>query len=496
MCLLNGITLDLTIDGVTGFVRLKNCWGRQWGDDGHILISIADLAAMIHLEDSLLPIPAASALRPSVRQDVATDGSPYGPHEVRFEQSSIGGDLATQRDTVGAAAYAEAIARGIQHVETKAPLTIGIKGAWGAGKTSLMRMIRDRLEWPGLDGSSEDLRRIHLTTQTVKRVADPKKSSLQGPKGLAEVTDLAILKKLRADSTADAAQPSARRDGGPELRAELGKAGTARPDDDDRWRPTVWFNPWMYQTGDQVWAGLAHEIIRQVTQRMTRGEQEYFWLHLNLKRVDEQAVRRKIYGLVLNSVVPWAICGLVALVAGIVILAVGSAAWLGTSFTLIGSAVVLAGSGVSGWNALRSKVTAGLSALVRPATSVGRSTSGQLAGLYEEVIQNPDYRAKSGFLYLVQTDIQRVLDLIATPDRPLVIFVDDLDRCSPGTVVQVIEAINIFVAGAYPNSIFVIAMEPEMVAAHIEAAYADLVQKLEETSGRTTQLPALGWRFL
>ena len=47
--LLNGVTLDLTIDGVTGFVRLKNCWGRQWGDDGQILVSIADLAATMQL---------------------------------------------------------------------------------------------------------------------------------------------------------------------------------------------------------------------------------------------------------------------------------------------------------------------------------------------------------------------------------------------------------------------------------------------------------------
>lgn len=71
------------------------------------------------------------------------------------------------------------------------------------------------------------------------------------------------------------------------------------------------------------------------------------------------------------------------------------------------------------------------------------------------------------------------------------VFVDDLDRCSPGTVVQVIEAINLFLAGEYPNSIFVIAMEPAMVAAHIETAYSGLVAALADTSP-----PSLGWRFL
>jgi len=492
--LLNGIALDLTIGGVTGFVRLKNCWGRYWGDSGHILISLDDLTATMHLEYSLLPIPAASVLRPGVRQDVATDGPPYGPREVRFEQSSIGGDVATRRDTVGAAAYAEAIAAGIQHPETKPPLTIGIKGAWGAGKTSLMRMIRDRLEWPLMDGSSEELRKIRLTTSTVRKLASSTKETSASPDGLSEVTYGAILAKLRARSRAD----GARRDAADELplRAELGKAGAATPDDDDRWRPTVWFNPWMYQTGDQVWAGLAYEIIRQVTERMTRGEREHFWLHLNLRRVDEQAVRRRIYALVLNSVLPWAVCGMLALIAGFVILATGSVGWLGTILTSAGAVIAVAGSGVTGWKVLSSKASSALSALTRPTVALGRSVSGQTAGLYQDIVLNPDYRTQSGFLYLVQTDIQRVLDLVATPERPLVIFVDDLDRCSPGTVVQVIEAINIFVAGAYPNSIFVIAMEPEMVAAHIEAAYSDLVQKLDETRNRTSQLPGLGWRFL
>ena len=39
-------------------------------------------------------------------------------------------------------------------------------------------------------------------------------------------------------------------------------------------------------------------------------------------------------------------------------------------------------------------------------------------------------------------------------------------------------------------------MEPEMVAAHVEAAYGNLVEKLEQTSGTTAQSFDLGWRFL
>src|SRR5262249_51981494 len=43
---------------------------------------------------------------------------------------------------------------------------------------------------------------------------------------------------------------------------------------------------------------------------------------------------------------------------------------------------------------------------------------------------------------------------------------------------------------------FVIAMEPEMVAAHIEAAYASLVHQLAEAGSTVVTGPGLGWRFL
>ena len=532
--LLNGIALDLTLDGVTGFVRFKNTWGRGWGDRGQALLSIADLSTVMSLEGSFLPIPAAAVLRSGVRQDTATDEGPtawgpaaasaavsgaalseapdseapvseapdseapvaqaptVAPEPVRFEQSSISGDQSTRRDTLGAAAYAEAIARGIQHPETKAPLTIGIKAPWGAGKTSLMRMIRDRLEFPGLDGSSENPREIHLTPRAAKMVATSREDAVRGVGDLGEMTNKAVLRKLRR-TTADSGTKDAA-----ELKARPGKAGTpVAPEDERRWRPTVWFNPWMYQTGDQVWAGLANEIINQVTDRMSRREREHFWLHLNRKRIDEQAVRRKIYSLVLGHVIPYAIFGLVLLTGGIVLLAAGRTAWLGGAFALAGPAAALVGGGFAARRTLSSRVGSGLSGLIQPATAAQGFAAGELPGAYAEVVASPDYRAQSGYFYLVQTDVKRVLDLVATDKRPLVIFVDDLDRCSPSTVVQVIEAINIFVAGDYTNCMFVIAMEPEMVAAHIEAAYSDLVSKLDQTStGRASALPSLGWRFL
>jgi hypothetical protein len=232
----------------------------------------------------------------------------------------------------------------------------------------------------------------------------------------------------------------------------------------------------MYQTGEQVWAGLAHEIITQVTERMPRAERERFWLELNVRRVDEQAVRRRIYALVLERVLPWALGGLLTVVAGLGLLAVDAVVGAGLIALGPGGVAVLAATQLR--RVLAAPPSGALAELVAPAT--------------EQMIHSPDYGSQTGVFYLLQADLQRVLDLVATSRRPLIVFVDDLDRCSPGTVVQVIEAINLFLAGQYPNCIFVIAMEPDMVAAHVEAAYGNLAQRLEQHGAAFE----LGWRFL
>ncbi|HUC00022.1 MAG TPA: P-loop NTPase fold protein [Solirubrobacterales bacterium] len=491
--LLNGVQPNLKIGGVTGFVRFKNSWGTGWGDGGHALISIEDLrAASLEI---LLPIPPANALSPNLRQEMATEGAPYSQRQRVFERSGFDSDLWTRRDTVGAKTYADAIARGIQHLETKPPLTIGIKGAWGSGKTSLMRMIRDRLEWPDREGTADELRPIHLTRESTDQIAAPKRRLLPwGSRSRPRVTNREVLKEAKKAQASDIDPPHS--DGKrPKLEAELKPPSDRAARNEPRWRPTVWFNPWAYQTGEQIWAGLAHEIIEQITARMSRWERERFWLHLNVKRIDEQAVRRRLYGLILSRIVPFAVTGLVLLVAGLVLIAAGRLEALGTILALGGPGALLAGMAFSSLRVLGSGLGTDLAGLVQPAGGIGRFAGEQLAGAYEDAVEKPDYRAQSGALYLVQCDIQRVLDLVATPDRPLVIFVDDLDRCSPNSVVQVIEAVNLFVAGAYPNTIFVIAMEPEMVAAHVEAVYGDLVEKLD-SSGAAGQAFDLGWRFL
>jgi KAP family P-loop domain/NB-ARC domain len=431
-----------------------------------------------------------------------------------FEPDSrIARDFWTADDTLGYAQYADAIASFIRHQETRPPLTIGVKAPWGAGKTSLMRMVQERLDPPS-DRATWTPTRLRLSGRSRRSLADDGPLSVSAPQRRRGRSPAATSEQGQARKPVTVLELLRRATRGPGAsEADLEALGVEPPASERLgqrrdWRPTVWFNPWMYQSGEQVWAGLAHEIITQVSGRMEPGDRERFWLELNLRRVDRQAVRRRIYRLLAERFVPLALAlGVAVGVVG----AMGIVAWLlpatrhvlrplSATLLSLGTVGTLADGVRRGLRFFREEAAGQFRRLVGEPSLTAATTTRKLVldeqatGSFDALVRDPDYQARLGFLYLVQTDMKRVLDLVATERRPLVVFVDDLDRCSPSTVAQVIEAINLFLAGEFPNCVFVLAVEPAVVAAHVEVAYKDLVTSLggQPHGGRSS----LGWRFL
>jgi hypothetical protein len=351
----------------------------------------------------------------------------------------VDSDLWSEEDRLGYEAYARTIASLITHKETRPPLTIGIKAPWGAGKTTLMKRVQHLL-----DGYAElsEAGGTEILQDLISRVT--LQELLRALKGGVKPV------KLR------------------EKRSEQGKAyGLPQ-------RITVWFNAWKYQTSEQIWAGMAHCIIAQVTARMDFKDRELFWLRLHARRVSPDAVRRKVYLAIFKYVLPYlVIFALVAL--GALILPV---AWYYRFGAIVLSLVPAA---LASWRKYRDKA----SETVR------------------DLVNEPDYEGRMGYLHLVESDIRKVLELASAASRtdgnpngdPLVIFVDDLDRCEPNKVAEVVQAINLFLCGDYPNCIFVLGMEPGMVAAALEVANQDVIQKAEEM-GLVDRTAPVGWRFM
>ncbi|HRV96892.1 MAG TPA: P-loop NTPase fold protein, partial [Anaerolineae bacterium] len=99
----------------------------------------------------------------------------------------------------------------------------------------------------------------------------------------------------------------------------------------------------------------------------------------------------------------------------------------------------------------------------------------------QDYFNRPNYQEKSSFFNQFQADFKRVIDMVTQKGRwPLVIFIDDLDRCEPPKPVEIVEAINLLLDSKY--CVFIIGMDMRTVASSIEAKYKEMLQFLEEDS--------------
>ncbi|HEX5608875.1 MAG TPA: P-loop NTPase fold protein [Solirubrobacterales bacterium] len=357
-------------------------------------------------------------------------GKPARSAAIRPPSAHIHDDSWTIEDRLDYALYGRAIKEFVEHPDTKPPLVIAVQGPWGQGKTSLMRIAQDRL-----DGQHADLVAWRNATA----------SALEPPSEL-------TLKDLR-DSL----------DG--EIEIETGVAAEVR---------SVWFNPWKYQSSEAIWAGLAHAILTQLPARLTRREQEMFWLKLQRDRIDPAAIRRDIHRLIFERLLPWlALAALVAVAFALACLIAGASA----AFGAVGALAAGAATATASWLEVRR-----------------RALNGKLEGSYRRYVRQPEYEGKMGYFHHVEEDVRAALKLLTGESRSTVVFIDDLDRCGAAKISEVFEAINLFLSGDYPNCVFILGIDAQVVASAMETVHR---QALGEDQGDKDDLKGnLGWRFL
>jgi hypothetical protein len=359
----------------------------------------------------------------------------------------LASDKWTTDDRLGYRGYARAIHHFIVHPRTEPPLSISIQAPWGAGKTSLMRMIQKELDPDATEAATLGGSKATHDTKTTGSCVTAK-----------DFLDI-LRGKGKAPHFFDEKPPE---------------------------RYSVWFNAWKYESGTQLWAGLATAIIEQLAERMTPKGREWFFLRLQASRVDPSRVRRQIYELAyirtltaLNNIWIW-ILGLAPVVAGMVLHAMGKADTSGPVAGAVGSVIVVAGQVAITYGKQEEKVEA------EPVTA----TLG-------DIISVPNYDLELGFTHHVVEDLRRVFDTLQAQagkdkSQPIIVFVDDLDRCSPTKVASVMEGINMFLAGDFMPCMFIIGMDPQLVSAALEEAHKDIMGRLPRYDSKTP----LGWRFM
>ncbi|MGD1044709.1 MAG: P-loop NTPase fold protein [Bacteroidota bacterium] len=431
----------------------------------------------------------------SKNQSDASAGVEVGPSigkgTAEFQVTArLHADLWTLQDKLGYSLYAKAITEFLLHKETKPPLTVGILAPWGQGKTTLMHLVMEELgkkrrtavlldQKLSAEPAITKKTMIHRLMEKLGRKKLTEKSNNQKLSIKSVLAKKSIMQRImkwlnhnrRLDEPVDMKLTR-----NPSLTIntllQLLNSGT-QPTVHKLTNPIVWFNAWKYQTCEQLWAGMAHTIISQLVAKLpSRIEQEKFWLHLQMKRIDSAAIRRDIHRVIFEKLSLWLIMFFCIGVVGAFVIV---SFWGFNQFLWFTSVPPFLGS-ILKWLDIRKK-----------------EYSKTVEGKFEKYITQPDYEAKMGYFYQVEEDLKKVFDLLVDTENPVIIFVDDLDRCVPGKVAEIVEAINLFLSSDFPNCYFVVGMDAQVVASSLDVAYEKLASKLQHISSAHG---SMGWYFL
>ena len=312
---------------------------------------------------------------------------------VQYLDAPLSGDTPAGTDAFDRGRYAFGLAKLVLLPGT-GPLTIGVHAPWGRGKTSFMHFIERELICNATANRTPRDERQHFD-QALRDQADPAKSDEEREK--AQDSAAKELEKLRR---------RARRDVIP-----------------------VWFNAWRYEGATQIWAGLTHEITERIEQTLP-------WYRRIWARV-LYAVRNQGAAFWLGSLIP----AVAALLATALVLSLGLNAdrtgiadqlpdWLRWLLPAAPSVSLLALGAYLTWRFTR---------VVRP-------VSERLL----DYVRQPDYRQHMGYQHQVLRDIEFLMNRLgAEKQRPrVVVFIDDLDRCSDEKVLETLQAINLLLTAS------------------------------------------------
>nr|WP_296068987.1 P-loop NTPase fold protein [uncultured Actinoplanes sp.] len=330
-----------------------------------------------------------------------------------------------------------------------------VDGPWGSGKTTVMHLLRKRLEDAAAGWVEPGRKRHHLTTLGASR----------------------LLAKLHRADDQDSDRAST-------------PAGPPGPP------VAALFEPWAHQTSEQLWAGLARTITEAAVPTFCAGADARgrFWFDRNARRLDVAHLRRQ---LARNVTSPFLRLAVFALSVPVVVqlmrqekpaelwgIAATQWAWI------IPAVLLLIGLGHTAGRLLFGRAVSFLPAELFTGPVLSRAMASPSR---DAPLRDPLNNAQSRYLYLVQRDVKTILEELAKRRRSLVIFVDDLDRCDSRSAVEVMQALNLFLTGALQGCRLVIGLDQVIAAAQLDEIYQHIDKSAFTRFGDD---PSPGWTFL
>ena len=314
--------------------------------------------------------------------------APDGKDVTEYQLRALAGDRPSHIDQLGVQRYAEALAQFVLHPETT-PLTVAVHGPWGKGKSTFMQLVQQSLQRDSLlRGAAKG-----IIDRQIAEAPFGDDGQLQRPE---QVGRLAWKRALR------------------DVRKQV---------------VTVWFNAWRFQDSTQIWAGLASVITEELEKALP-------WWRRLLTPI-ARAWRTQRAQLITELVLPGVTALLILVLAALGIPSLVN--WLDSQLTsnalakLLGAVVPAVGA-----------VAASFWIVATQARRVLQPVSERVLAY----IRRPDYRAQMGYQNQVLEDVQFVRHRLCRDEgdetEPRVfVFIDDLDRCPTGKIMEILQAINL-----------------------------------------------------
>lgn len=383
-----------------------------------------------------------------------------------FLVSSLVDDRPAKKDLLDVGQYAVAIARLILHKQTH-PLTIGIQARWGKGKSSFMQFIDTELMmWAPINKDLvTEYREIEMQRAYIEETLPPLKNKINT---MEDHQNKAALQKEynkleKEYKYLQKIHPKVYR----KIERNTHNAVI-----------TTHFNAWQYEDSKQIWAGLAScisERMEKIIPFIDRFITPFIY-----------AWKKRKPDLLFKFIVPIAVavCLVFASFFGIDTITSKTITEKITTTTEAGSIEELETSKAE--TTVTKEVTEQPGPFpewlqLMPYGSI-LFTICFLAWRFAvvilpvsrrvlEYIKLPDYRDQMGFQHQVLTDLRLMYDrLIKWKKNPkIVVFIDDLDRCSEDKIMEILQAINLILG---ENRFYVIlGIDTEMLHRAITSYY-------------------------
>jgi Cdc6-like AAA superfamily ATPase len=250
----------------------------------------------------------------------------------------------------------------------------------------------------------------------------------------------------------------------------------------------VWFNAWKYNEEDNLWSALLQRILDNAPLNYPWYKFPFIRLRLAIENIDFRASWIEI---VSKSLLFFARLFLFVTAAGI---AIGLITKVGSEY-IVGLASHIFPNNSVALSLVRNKATGWVSLvlalIVADPKKVLDLFSGNLGLDISKFIKKRSYKNHIAYLDEINDEFKRIIKLVSA-GKPLVVFIDDLDRCLPEKALQILEAIKLFLD--VENCVFVIAVDRDIVEQAISTRYAKEMDISENKGEQTSK--KLDWTTL